>query len=120
MEVHLVLQNVQSGFANEQKSGQAFWEKLGFFAFKKTPACQNKSIIFAKSGSFKTKEKMMGTKKTIGIIVLIIGVILLILSLAADVVRLGVSPNFGPIQIAGTVIGALIVVIGILLLRKKK
>lgn len=62
----------------------------------------------------------MGTKKTIGIIVLIIGVILLILSLAADVVRLGVSPNFGPIQIAGTVIGALIVVIGILLLRKKK
>ena len=34
MEVHLVLPNIAKGFANEQKSGQAFWEKLGFRAVK--------------------------------------------------------------------------------------
>ena len=39
MEVHLVLPNVASGFANEQKSGQAFWEKLGFSVFKSEEAC---------------------------------------------------------------------------------
>lgn len=39
MEVHLVLPNVASGFANEQKSGQAFWEKLGFSVFRSEEAC---------------------------------------------------------------------------------
>jgi GNAT superfamily N-acetyltransferase len=39
MEVHLVLPSVASGFANEQKSGQAFWEKLGFRVFRSKEAC---------------------------------------------------------------------------------
>ncbi|MBN1997940.1 GNAT family N-acetyltransferase [candidate division KSB1 bacterium] len=38
MEVHLVLPNIASGFANEQKSGQAFWEKLGFSVFRSEEA----------------------------------------------------------------------------------
>lgn len=39
MVVHLVLPNLASGFANEQKSGQAFWEKLGFSVFRVEEAC---------------------------------------------------------------------------------
>jgi hypothetical protein len=39
MEVHLVLPNVASSFANEQKSGQAFWEKLGFSLFRSEKEC---------------------------------------------------------------------------------
>lgn len=39
MEVHFVLPEVEGGFAKEQKSGQTFWEKLGFHVFKTIPAC---------------------------------------------------------------------------------
>ncbi|MFC1764916.1 GNAT family N-acetyltransferase [Planctomycetota bacterium] len=39
MEVHLVLPNNAKGFANEQKSGQGFWEKLGFSVFRSEEAC---------------------------------------------------------------------------------
>jgi GNAT superfamily N-acetyltransferase len=46
MEVHLVLPNVAKGFANEQKSGRAFWEKLGFSVFRSEEACAATKEIY--------------------------------------------------------------------------
>lgn len=46
MEVHLVLPNLAEGFSNEQKSGQAFWEKLGFTVFRSTEACPATKEIY--------------------------------------------------------------------------
>ena len=46
MEVHLVLPNVANGFANEQKSGRAFWEKLGFGVFRSEEACPATKKIY--------------------------------------------------------------------------
>lgn len=53
----------------------------------------------------------------IGKIMLIVGVILLLLSVFADV--LGGAPGFGQKQIIGTVLGLILAVIGYLLNNKK-
>jgi hypothetical protein len=57
-------------------------------------------------------------KKTIGIILLIVGAILLIVSLAADSIGIGV-PGFGLKQITGTVVGVIVAVIGFVLYSRK-
>jgi hypothetical protein len=59
-------------------------------------------------------------KKTIGIVLLVIGVVILILSLAADPLGIGGgNVVFGPRQIAGTVVGVIVLVVGLLLRLKK-
>ena len=57
-------------------------------------------------------------KKTIGIILLIVGAILLIVSLAADSIGIGL-PGFGLKQIAGTVVGVIIAAVGFVLYSRK-
>jgi hypothetical protein len=60
----------------------------------------------------------MGNRKTIGIALLAVGVILLIVSLVADVIGIGL-PGFGLKQIAGTVAGVIVAVIGFVLYSRK-
>lgn len=52
-------------------------------------------------------------------ILLIAGVIILLVSLIADTLGVGREPGFGYLQIGGTLIGALLIVLGLLKLRKK-
>jgi hypothetical protein len=60
----------------------------------------------------------MDNKKTIGIVLLVVGVILVILSLIADMIGIGI-PGFGLKQIAGVIIGAIIAIAGFVLNSKK-
>lgn len=57
-------------------------------------------------------------KKTIGIVLLAGGVILLIGSLAADVIGIGGAPGFGYKQIVGAVVGVIAAVAGFVYSRK--
>lgn len=61
----------------------------------------------------------MGSKRIAGIILLVAGVIVVILSLAADTIGIGGMPSFGPYQIAGTVAGVVAVVLGAILTRSR-
>lgn len=60
----------------------------------------------------------MGGKKTVGIVLLVVGIVVLLLSLLADVVGLG-TPRFGSNQIAGVIAGAIVAVVGLILTLKK-
>lgn len=62
----------------------------------------------------------MGAKRIIGLVVLLLGLILLILSLTSDVIGFGRNPGFGPGQIAGTIVGIIAIVVGFFLSMKKK
>jgi hypothetical protein len=53
-------------------------------------------------------------------ILLIIGIIILLFSLLTDVIGIGYKPGFGAGQIAGTVIGLIIIVIAIKKLTRKQ
>jgi hypothetical protein len=61
----------------------------------------------------------MKNKKLTGILMIVIGVILLALSLLADVIGLGGASGFGWKQILGSVVGAAAVVAGLILALKK-
>ena len=61
----------------------------------------------------------MKNKKTIGILMLVIGIALLIISLLADTLGLGGAAGFGWKQILGSVVGAIAVVAGLILAIKK-
>jgi len=65
----------------------------------------------------KEEEKKM-SKKTAGIVALITGIVMLGLSLLADRLGLGVA-GFGPMQIAGTIVGAIVIALGLFLTLKK-
>jgi hypothetical protein len=56
--------------------------------------------------------------KTAGIVVLVVGIVVLLLSLLAYPIGIG-GPAFGPYQIAGTIVGAVVTVIGLVLTLKK-
>ena len=58
-------------------------------------------------------------KKKWGIVLMIVGVILLILSLGADVFGLGAVPGFGYKQIAGSIAGVVMAVIGYIMAYRK-
>jgi hypothetical protein len=62
----------------------------------------------------------MGTLKIVGIALLVVGGIVLILSLVADLAGIGGSPTFGYRQIIGTIAGVIAVVAGAVLLLRKK
>ena len=58
-------------------------------------------------------------KKTISIALLAVGVVLLIGSLAADAVGIGGAIGFGYKQIAGSIAGVIVAVVGFVLYSKK-
>ncbi len=57
--------------------------------------------------------------RTMSIVLLAVGAVLLIVSLTADVTRIGVAPGFGYKQIIGSIAGIIGVVVGIVLYSKK-
>ena len=60
----------------------------------------------------------MANKKTIGTVLLVAGVILLIVSLGADVIGLGGGARFGSQQILGAVAGIILLVAGFVYSRR--
>ena len=61
----------------------------------------------------------MINKKTAGIASLIVGIVILGLSLLVDLLGIGPSLGFGPVQIAGTIVGAIVIAVGLFLNLKK-
>ena len=61
----------------------------------------------------------MNNKKTIGIALLAVGTILLIVSLATDVIGIGRAVGFGYKQIVGSIAGVIVVVIGFVIYSRK-
>jgi hypothetical protein len=61
----------------------------------------------------------MGGKKTVGIVLLVVGIVILVLALAADPIGIGGNPDFGRIQIISTIVGAIVTVVGLILRLKK-
>ena len=56
--------------------------------------------------------------KTLGILLIVFGVILVAISLAADAIEIG-SGAFGPKQIIGTAIGIIVALVGVWLALRK-
>ena len=61
----------------------------------------------------------MNNKKTIGIALLAVGAILVIGSLAADLIGVGGAAGFGYKQIVGAVAGVVVAIIGFVLYSRK-
>ena len=61
----------------------------------------------------------MGNKKTLGIVLIVAGVVVLLVSLAADVVGIGGAPGFGYKQIIGAIAGVIIAVVGLVYYTRK-
>jgi hypothetical protein len=57
----------------------------------------------------------MERRKTAGIILLVAGIVILVLSLAADALGVGVTPHFGWRQITGAIVGAIAIVVGLIM-----
>ena len=57
--------------------------------------------------------------KTLGIILLVVGIIIIASSLLIDILGFGGSPNFGSKQITGLIVGVVTGVVGLFLIRKK-
>jgi len=60
------------------------------------------------------------TLKKVGVILLVLGVVVLLVSLFADPLGLGDAPGFGPNQIYGTIGGVVAAVVGWSLTRVKE
>lgn len=61
----------------------------------------------------------MAGKKIAGIVLLVIGIVILILSLAVDFIGLGAHRGFGYYQIIGIIVGAIAIVVGLILSLRK-
>ena len=61
----------------------------------------------------------MGTKKIVGIVLIVGGIVGLLLSLLADAILTGRNPGFGPYQIIGTIVGIAAAVVGLILVLRK-
>ena len=61
----------------------------------------------------------MGRIKTVGIALLVVGIIILVVSLLADPIGIGDRACFGSQQILGTVIGAIVTIVGGVLVRRQ-
>jgi hypothetical protein len=61
----------------------------------------------------------MGTRKIVGIVLLVVGILALAAFLLADVIGFG-GPGFGTRQVTGTIVGAAALVVGVVLLAIKK
>ena len=60
----------------------------------------------------------MDSKRIVGIVLLVVGVVVLVLALTADMIGLGGFSGFGRSQIAGAVVGAIVAVVGLVLTRR--
>jgi hypothetical protein len=61
----------------------------------------------------------MGGRKTVGVVLLVAGIVVLLLSLLADALRVGTWAGFGYYQIGGIIVGAIVAVVGLVLTLKK-
>ena len=61
----------------------------------------------------------MGNKKTTGIALIGVGVVLLIVSLSADMIGIGGDAGFGRYQTIGTVAGVIVAIAGFVLYSRK-
>ena len=62
----------------------------------------------------------MQQKKSVGILLAVIGIALLVIAVLADPLGIGAQPGFGYKQIAGTVVGAIVLACGLILLGAKE
>lgn len=60
----------------------------------------------------------MANTKTVGTVLLVVGVILLIVSLGADAIGLGGGARFGGQQILGAIAGIILIVVGVVYSRR--
>lgn len=58
-------------------------------------------------------------KKVLSYIIIGIGIVILLVSLLADLIGIGAHPGFGTKQAIGVLIGVVIGIIGFILLRKR-
>ena len=68
--------------------------------------------------TFEMEEHPMSSK-TIGIVMIVVGVVVLIVSVAADSLGLGANPVFGFKQIVGTIVGVLLLLVGAWMAMRK-
>ena len=61
----------------------------------------------------------MRGKRIAGIVLLTVGILILVLSLGVDIIWIGRTPGFGPYQIGGTIVGAIVMIVGAVLTFKK-
>jgi hypothetical protein len=61
----------------------------------------------------------MDIKKTLGIVLLVAGLLILVVSLAADPLGIGGNPIFGRNQIIGTIVGVIVTGVGVILRSRK-
>jgi hypothetical protein len=61
----------------------------------------------------------MSAKKIISTLLLLVGIAALVLFAVADRIGIGNYPGYGIKQIAGMIIGAVVAVIGLILMRRK-
>jgi hypothetical protein len=61
----------------------------------------------------------MGTKKIIGIVLVVLGVLALVVFLLADILGYG-RPGFGIRQIIGSIAGGVAAIVGLILLLMRK
>jgi hypothetical protein len=61
----------------------------------------------------------MKNKKTIGIVLMVAGVVLLIGSLVADLLGIGNAPGFGLYQVIGSAVGVVVAAAGLVLFLRK-
>jgi hypothetical protein len=65
-------------------------------------------------------DEKVETKKIAGVILIVAGIVLLLLSLTADLFGIGTSPGaFGWKQIVGVAVGAITAVVGLILALRK-
>jgi hypothetical protein len=63
---------------------------------------------------------MSMSKKRVGVALVVVGVLLFLISAAADPLGIGGSPGIGMKQVAGIVIGVVLAAIGLVRLRSRQ
>ena len=61
----------------------------------------------------------MRGKNTVSIVLIVVGIVILVLSLVADLIGIGGHPGFGLKQTVGTVVGAIVTIVGLVWKFKK-
>jgi low affinity Fe/Cu permease len=61
----------------------------------------------------------MANRKTLGMVVLVVGIIILALFVLADPIGIGRSSGFGRDQIVGSVVGAIVTIAGLVLVFRE-
>ena len=64
-------------------------------------------------------EGKKNKKKTAATVLLVVGIVILVLSLAADPLGIGGNPVFGRNQIIGSIVGAIVTVVGLIMRLRK-